>query len=198
MLIIGLTGSIASGKSTIADVMRRHHLPIFDADKAVHRLMGPKGKAVRSVVAEFGAGVLSSDGAIDRKALGGLVFGDDAALQSLESILHPQVAEERMGFIKGARVNRRSAVVLDVPLLFETGTDGLCDVTMMAWAPMRLIRQRALARPHMTDDKLEAILAKQMSQCEKSKMADEKIATGLGYAAMTRQIHRLLWKWHLR
>jgi dephospho-CoA kinase len=89
-------------------------------------------------------------------------------------------------------------VVLDVPLLFETGTDGLCDVTMMAWAPMRLIRTRALMRPHMTDGKLAAILAKQMPQFEKMKLADEKIATGLGYASMTRQIHRLLWKWHLR
>ena len=197
MLIIGLTGSIASGKSTIADVMRRHHFPIFDADKAVHKLMAPKGSAVDGVVAEFGTAVLSSGG-IDRKALGELVFGDRAALEALEAILHPIVAEERMRFIKQARVNCRPAVVLDVPLLFETGTDFLCDVTMMAWAPERLIRQRALARPHMTPEKLDAILTKQMSQFEKSKLADEKIATGLGYASMTRQIHRLLWKWQLR
>ena len=197
MLIIGLTGTIASGKSTIADVMRRHHIPIFDADKAVHKLMGPKGKAVGAVVAEFGESVILSGG-IDRKALGAFVFGNDAALRRLESILHPQVAEERMRFIKQARMMRRSAVVLDVPLLFETGTDALCDVTMMAWAPLRLIQQRALVRPHMTAAKLEAVLAKQMPQFEKSKLADEKIATGLGYAAMTRQIHRLLWKWQLR
>lgn len=197
MLIIGLTGTIASGKSTIADVMRRHHLPLFDADKAVHKLMGPDGKAVEAVVAEFGEAVLLSGG-IDRKALGAIVFGDGAGLQRLESILHPKVAEDRMRFIKQARVARRPAVVLDVPLLFETGTDALCDVTMMAWAPARLIRQRALARPHMTAEKLAAILAKQMPQFEKAKLADEKIATGLGYAAMTRQIHRLLWKWRLR
>ena len=197
MLIIGLTGSIASGKSTIADVMRRHHFPIFDADKAVHKLMAPQGQAVAAIIAEFGEAVLSSGG-IDRKALGQIVFGDRQALQSLESILHPLVAQDRLRFIKQARIQRRSAVILDVPLLFETGTDALCDVTMMAWAPARLIRQRALARPHMTSDKLEAILAKQMPQFEKSKLADETIATGLGYAAMTRQIHRLLWKWHLR
>ena len=191
MLIIGLTGSIASGKSTIADVMRRHHFPIFDADKAVHKLMAPKGKAVDGVVAEFGAAVLSSGG-IDRKALGELVFGDGAALEALEAILHPIVAEERMRFIKQARINRRPAVVLDVPLLFETGTDFLCDVTMMAWAPERLIRQRALARPYMTAEKLDAILSRQVSQAVKRRLADLVLPSSLGRAETRKRLLRWL------
>ena len=97
-----------------------------------------------------------------------------------------------------AKLTRRRAVILDVPLLFETKTDLTCDKTISAMAPDRLIRQRALARSGMTDDKLNGILAQQMSQFEKAKLADEIITTGLGHGAMMRDIHRLLSKWRLR
>ena len=197
MLIIGLTGSIASGKSTIAATFERYHFPVFDADKAVHKLLGTHGKAVPEILSYFGAcGTL--DAGIDRGKLGALVFGDAKALAVLEDILHPQVAAARLRFLAQAQTVRRKAVVLDVPLLFETGTDQLCDVTMMAFAPMRLIRQRALQRPSMSPEKLSQILAKQMPQHEKARLVDAKITTALGHGVMTGQILRLLSKWHLR
>lgn len=197
MIVIGLTGSIASGKSSIAAVFKRYHLPVFDSDKQVHKLLAPRGQAVGAILSEFGS-VGTFENGIDRAALGATVFQDKGALRALEAILHPRVAQARMRFLQQSRMNRRRAVLLDIPLLFETGADDVCDVTVMAWAPYRLIRQRALARPHMTATKLDNILSQQMSQSEKLKLADEKIATGLGYGAMTKQIHHLLSKWRLR
>lgn len=197
MMIIGLTGSIASGKSTLASVLKRYHFPIFDSDKTVHSLMGPNGSAVPAILSEFGKyGSLQSG--IDRQKLGALVFHDSQALSILESLLHPRVAQARERFLQQACLTRRKAVILDVPLLFETKTDLLCDVTMMAWAPLSVIRRRALARPSMTEAKLNAILAKQMPQIEKARLADAKITTGLGFAIMTQQTKQYLRKWHLR
>ena len=196
MLIIGLTGSIASGKSTIAARLQRHHFPVFDSDAAVHDLLGPHGKAVPLILSHFGS-CGSLDQGIDRPSLGAHVFGDKTALADLEAILHPLVAEARNRFLQQAQMARRRAVILDVPLLFETKTDLLCDVTLLAWAPLRLIRQRALRRPHMSEAKLDAILAKQMPQSQKERLADEKIITSLGHGVMTAQILRLLSKWRL-
>lgn len=197
MMIIGLTGSIASGKSTIGRVFHRYHFPVFDSDKAVHHLLGPKGAAVGDILAQFGdCGTYESG--MDRKKLGSHVFANPEALSTLESILHPLVGQKRARFLQQAKLARRRAIILDVPLLFETKTDLICDKTILAMAPDRLIRQRALARSGMTDDKLNGILAKQMSQFEKAKLADEIITTGLGHGAMMRDIHRLLSKWRLR
>ena len=197
MIIIGLTGSIASGKSTISNAMARYHIPVFDSDKAVHELMGPNGKAVSAILSAFpNTGTVATG--IDRKKLGGQVFGDSDALKQLEAILHPRVSMQREGFLKQAQLQRRKAVLLDVPLLFETGTDVLCDVTIMAWAPLWLIKARAMRRPSMTQEKLTHILAQQMPQHQKARLADERIVTGLGHGVMMQQILRLLSKWHLR
>ena len=111
--------------------------------------------------------------------------------------MHPLIANSAV-FLKSARQQRSHAVILDVPLLFETKTDVMCDVTLLAWAPDFLITKRALLRPHMSLDKLRAIQKQQMSFADKSKLADETIATGLGYAYMTRQLNLLLCKWQLR
>ena len=197
MMIIGLTGSIASGKSTIGRVFQRYHFPLFDSDKAVHHLLGPKGAAVPQILAQFGVCGSYQTG-IDRKKLGRHVFANQEALLVLESILHPLVAQQRQRFLLQSKVTRRRAVILDVPLLFETRTDLICDKTVLAIAPEGLIRQRALARASMSEDKLNGILAKQMPQFEKAKLADEIITTGLGHGAMMRDIHRLLSKWRLR
>ncbi len=197
MIIIGLTGSIASGKSTISNAMARYHIPVFDSDKAVHDLMGANGKAVSAILSDFpDTGTLATG--IDRKKLGSHVFGDADALKQLEAILHPKVSMQREGFLKQAQLQRRKAVLLDVPLLFETGTDLLCDVTIMAWAPLWLIKARAMRRPGMTQEKLTHILAQQMPQHQKARLADERIVTGLGHGVMMQQILRLLSKWHLR
>lgn len=197
MLIIGLTGGIASGKSTIANFMRRHKLPVFDSDQTVHELMGPKGAAVEAIIDIFGD-VGSLQTGIDRNALGTRVFADRQQLQILESIVHPLVQQRREKMQKIAQMARKKAIIFDVPLLFETGTDQLCDVTMMAWAPAPLIRKRALQRPFMTAQKLDQILANQMAHHERAKLADIHIATGLGHAAMTAKLKRLLSKWQLR
>lgn len=197
MLIIGLTGGIASGKSTIARFMKRQRIPVFDSDHAVHQLMGPKGEAVDKILAIFG-NVGSCETGIDRPALGAAVFADKQKLTALEQILHPMVHEKREKLRKNAQMSRKKALIFDVPLLFETGTDQLCDVTIMAWAPLFLIKQRALRRPHMTQEKLDQILANQMRYHERAKLADYQIATGLGHGAMTAQLKRLLCKWHLR
>ena len=197
MLIIGLTGSIASGKSTIADVFRRKHISVFDSDKSVHDLMAPKRAAVATILSHFKECGSEKTG-IDRVKLGQMVFQDKDKLKQLESILHPLVFKQREQFLQQQQHLYAKAVILDVPLLFETKTDTLCDVTMMAWAPLFLIKQRALRRPHMTDEKLQSILKSQMSMHEKAKLADEKIATGLGHGYMMAKINRLCSKWHLQ
>ena len=197
MLIIGLTGGIASGKSTIASYMMRHHVPVFDSDKAVHKLLGPKGAAIPQIVARFGD-VGDDISGIDRAKLGRKVFADTKELGALEAILHPMVQDSRAKMVKLARMRRCKAVVCDIPLLFETKADKECDVTVMAWAPDFLIRQRALRRPHMTQEKLAQIMARQMSYHERAKLADERIATGLGRGAMSANLHKLFKKWHLR
>lgn len=197
MLIIGLTGSIASGKTTIAEVFRRKHIAVFDSDKQVHDLMAPNGAAVTTILSHF-KDCGSEKTGIDRVKLGQIVFQDKTQLKQLESILHPLLSRQREMFLQQQQHLYTRAVVLDVPLLFETKTDIICDVTMMAWAPLFLIKQRALRRPHMTDQKLQSILKSQMSFHEKAKLADEKIATGLGHGYMMAQINRLCSKWHLR
>ena len=197
MIILGLTGSIASGKSTISQAIQRFHIPVFDSDKAVHGLMGPNVKAVPAILSAF-PGTGSDQMGIDRQKLGGQVFGDKAALHHLESILHPQIATQREAFLRQSRLQRRKAVLLDVPLLFETSTDLYCDITILAWAPLWLIKARALRRPGMTREKLDHILAQQMPMHKKAQLADERIITALGHAIMTQQILRLLSKCHLR
>ena len=191
MVIVGLTGSIATGKSTIARIFARAHIPICDADAIIHQLIGPKGRAVTSLLDKFGD-VGSFETGIDRAALGAVIFAAPDKRRALEALLHPLVAEARERFLKQMRARYQKAVILDVPLLFETGTDALCDVTITSWAPAFLIRQRALARPHMTEDKLNGILAAQLSQFEKKQRADIAIATGLGYFHMMRQLKPLI------
>ena len=197
MKIIGLTGGIASGKSTIASWFSYRGFPVFDSDKIAHELMGPKGRAVPDILSHFD-GCGDYETGIDRPALGQQVFGTPSALRELEGILHPLIAEQRHIFLQSSRTQRARAVILDVPLLFETRTDVICDVTLLAWAPEFLVTKRALLRPNMSLDKLRAIQKQQMSFADKAKLTDEKIATGLGYGYMTRQLNRLLCKWQLR
>ena len=191
MLIIGLTGSIASGKSTIAKCLARHQIAIFDADKFVHELLGPKGKAVPFILSEF-EDVGSYDEGIDRKALGSVVFAAPERRRVLERITHPLVAEGRARFIRVMRANYKKAICLDVPLLFENKIDTECDMTMISAAPFHMRRQRALARPGMSEEKFTQIVKAQMPQAEKAARADIVISTALGHYHMTKQIHRLL------
>lgn len=191
MLIMGLTGSIASGKSTIAKSLRRSHIPIFDADKFVHELLGPHGQAVPEILSYFGD-VGTPETGIDRRALGKIIFAAPEKRQILEAITHPLVAQARARFINIMRSHYKRAICLDVPLLFENNLDAECDLTIVAAAPYHMRRQRALAREGMNGEKFTQIVKAQMPQAEKIARADIVITTALGHNHMTKQIYRLL------
>lgn len=178
MVILGLTGSIGMGKTTAAKMFRRLGVPVHDADAAVHRLLGPGGAAVAQVEAAF-PGVVKK-GAVDRRELGRRVFGDAAALARLEALLHPPVRRAALDFLKRQARRRRKLVVLDIPLLFETGGDRLCDATVVVSAPPGVQESRVLSRPGMTRQRFRAILAQQMSDREKRRRADFVVRTGRG------------------
>ncbi|MBK8173969.1 MAG: dephospho-CoA kinase [Rhodospirillales bacterium] len=189
MIILGLTGSIAMGKSTAAGMFRRLGIPVHDADQAVHRLLAARGAAVPLVERAF-PGVVDC-GAIDRKRLGARVFGDDRALRLLERILHPLVAREREHFLGQARRQRRSLVVLDIPLLYETGAETLCDAVVVVSAPQFLQLTRLLQRSNMTRERIAAITARQMPDAQKRRRADFVIPSGLGRAPTFKAIRRI-------
>lgn len=180
MLVIGLTGGIASGKSTTAAMIRDRGIPIHDADAAVHAMMAPGGTAVAPVMAEFGDGVAAGDGSIDRQALGRLVFASPERRRALEAIIHPLVAADRDLFLTRSCEAGAPMVVLDVPLLFETSGQTLCDHTILCVVDPVIQRERAMQRPGMTEEKLDAILASQMPLAEKRELADSVIDTGTG------------------
>lgn len=183
MIIVGLTGGIASGKSTTAALIRDRGIPVHDADAAVHELMAAGGAAVTAVTAAFGSDILSSDGSIDRRRLGAAVFSDPALRRRLESIIHPLVATHRDRFLDAHRRSGTPMVVLDIPLLFETGGEALCDYVILCRVAPDEQRRRALARDGMTDRKLDAIIDSQMSLVDKSRLADAVIETDHGIDA---------------
>lgn len=193
MVIVGLTGSIGMGKTTAARMLRCMGVPVYDSDAVVHRMLGPGGAAVAAVAKAFPATV--RDGEVDRQALGERVFSEPAALRTLESIIHPRVRCEERSFLKRAALRRVPLVVLDIPLLFETGGDARCDATVVVSAPAFLQRQRVLSRSGMTEDKFEAVLARQMTDAEKRRRADFVVPTGLGrsvtFAALQDIVRRL-------
>jgi dephospho-CoA kinase len=176
--IIGLTGSIGMGKSTAAAMFRRLGVPVHDADASVHRLLARGGRAVKPVGAAF-PGVVRQ-GAVDRAALGRMVFGKPAALRRLEGILHPLVREEAARFVARARARGEDLVVLDIPLLLETGGERRCDAVVVVTAPAFIQRARVLARPGMTEARFAQILAQQMPDRQKRARADFVVETGLG------------------
>jgi dephospho-CoA kinase len=173
-VVLGLTGSIGMGKSTVAAMFAAAGVPVFDADAAVHTLQGPAGRIVAAIEARF-PDTTGPDG-VNRTALGEAVFGDPAALAALEAIVHPAVAEERAAFL--AAHADAPLVVLDVPLLFEAGGWQAVDRLAVVSAPEAVQRARVLARPGMTEARLAAILAKQMPDAEKRARADYVIPTG--------------------
>jgi dephospho-CoA kinase len=188
MRIIGLTGSIGMGKSTVAAMFERLGVPVFDADAGVRALQGPGGRALPAIEAAF-PGTTSAAG-LDRVRLGAQVFGDPTALKRLERILHPLVGEAQSTFLGRHRLKR--AVVLDVPLLFEKGGWRRCDLTVVVSAPARVQRARVLARPGMTREKFAAILKTQLPDAEKRRRADVVIETGRGRRVTWLAVRRLV------
>lgn len=178
MIIVGLTGSIGMGKSTASTMLRRMGVAVFDADEAVHAMLGPTGGAVGQVEAAF-PGARGEEGGIDRKHLGERVFRDPQALARLEGILHPMVAAAEKRFLARARARREPIAVLDIPLLFESRGASRCDYVIVVSAPKMVQRQRVMRRPRMTQSRLDAILRQQMPDAEKRRRADFVVQTGL-------------------
>ena len=180
MIIIGLTGSIAMGKTTTAQMFIKMHIPVYDADKTVHGLFQKGGEAVDEIACAFPSSVIQ--GAVDRTKLSVIVFNDADKLKTLEKIVHPLVNLKRRQFLVKHQRQKSKMVVLDVPLFFETERTYPCDYIFVTSAPRFLQRQRALAREGMTIDKFKSILARQMPDHKKKKLAHFVIPTGLGKA----------------
>ena len=188
MIQLGLTGSIGMGKSTVAAMFEARGVPVFDADAAVHRLQGPGVRLVAEIEARFPD--TTGPAGVDRTALAEAVLGDAAALRRLEALVHPAVAADRAAFL--AAHAAAPIVVLDIPLLFETGGDGAVDKIAVVSAPAAIQRARVLARPGMTTDRFEAILARQMPDSEKRERADFIIDTGGALDATRAQVDAVI------
>jgi dephospho-CoA kinase len=178
MLLIGLTGSIGMGKSETAKMFQRLGVPVYDADAAVHALYAKGGAAVEQIGAAFPGTV--SDGAVDRQALSRAVLGLPEEMKKLEAIVHPLVGEAQLSFLKKAQSENHSAVLLDIPLLYETGGEARVDVVVVVSAPFHIQEQRVLARPGMDTAKFAAIHAKQVPDAVKRERADFVIDTDKG------------------
>ncbi|MFC3053665.1 dephospho-CoA kinase [Kordiimonas pumila] len=178
MRVVGLTGSIGMGKSETARMFMDAGIPVFDADQIVRGLQEKNGPALPLIEAAFPGSV--DKGVLDRGKLGSLVFANPAAKKKLEAIMHPMVGEARASFFEKAAASGAPFVVLDVPLLFETGGNAACDRVIVVSAPADVQRSRVLARPGMTEEKFEHILGLQMPDVEKKARADYIIDTGHG------------------
>ncbi len=193
-LILGLTGSIGMGKSTVAKMFAKAGVPVFDADAEVHRLQGPGGALLPAIEAAF-PGATGPEG-VKRAELGALVFGDDAALARLEAIVHPAVHAARRAFTEA---NRDAPLVLyDIPLLFERASQDQVDLVVVVSAPAAIQRERVLARPGMTEDKFAAILARQLPDAEKRARAHFVIDTGGSLEATAKAVEDLVEKLRAR
>jgi dephospho-CoA kinase len=189
--ILCLTGSLGMGKSRTAQFFAEQGIPVYDADAVVHELYA--GEAVPLIDRAFPGAVV--DGKVDRAKLAALVLGDDAALARLESIVHPLVAARRENFLADARANKANAVLLDIPLLFETRGERVCDAVVVVSAPADMQRQRAFERPGMSEEKFTALLAKQLPDAEKRQRADFVVDTSQSFdhaRAQVRDILRLI------
>lgn len=190
MIILGLTGSIGMGKTTAAKAFRRLGVAVHDADHAVHQLMQPGGAAVGPVLAAFPN--VQKNGVIHRPALGAVVFGNTDKLRQLESILHPLVREKEKTFLALSARRGERMVVLDIPLLFETGGEVRCDGVVVVSAPLSIQKSRVLSRPGMTPEKFRAISQQQMPDREKRRRADFVVRTSLGKFYGLRQIANIV------
>jgi dephospho-CoA kinase len=191
MVVLGLTGSIGMGKSTASARFRSFGIAVFDSDGAVHQLFAPGGAAVAAVDAAF-PGCLDVEGGVDRAALGQKVFDDPARLAQLEAIVHPLVRAAQRRFLARCCAEGRRLVVLDVPLLYETGGDRLVDAVAVVSASAMVQAQRVLKRPGMTAERLAAILHRQLPDADKRRRADFVIRTDLDRRRSTAAIAHVI------
>ncbi len=190
MIILGLTGSIGMGKTATAAMFLAEGVPVYDADAAVHALYDKGGAAVAPIRDAFPGAIQA--GAVDRALLRGLVLEDAGAMQRLEAIVHPLAGQAQLAFQSEAEAAGAPFIVLDVPLLYETGSYRKCDHVAVVTADEHTQRQRVLARPDMTEAAFRAILEKQMPDAEKRRRADFVISTGYGFAFATDQVRAII------
>lgn len=190
MITLGLTGSIGMGKSATASLFRSENVPVYDADASVHSLYEKGGAAVEPLGAAF-IGVVRN-GAVDRAALRAMVIDDPTAMQRLESIVHPLAGALQQDFREKAKTAGHSLVVLDIPLLFETGAEHMCSYTLVVTAPAEVQRARVLARPGMTEAVFETILSRQMPDSEKRARADFILSTAYGFDFAQDQVRAIV------
>jgi dephospho-CoA kinase len=188
MLILGLTGSIGMGKSTTAKLFAEAGVPVYDADASVHRLY--EGEAAPAIEAAFPGTTL--DGKVDRKKLSARVVHDQAAIKQLEQIVHPMLGASRKKFFDDAEQSGAPVVVVDVPLLFETGGEKRVDAVVVVTTSPENQRERIMARGTMTQEALDSILARQMPDAEKRKRADFVVDTSHGLDPVRAQIKDIL------
>jgi dephospho-CoA kinase len=188
MFILGLTGSIGMGKTTTAQLFAEEGVPVHDSDAAVHRLY--EGEAVGAIEAAFPG--TTANGQVDREKLGAMVVGDAAALKRLEAIVHPLVRQSETRFLEQAGARGEKIVLLDIPLLYETGGEQRVDAVVVVTAPAEMQRKRVLTRPGMTPEKLDALLAKQMPDSEKRALADFIVDSGGGLEKAREQVRNIL------
>ena len=190
MVILGLTGSIGMGKTTAAAFLRYLGVPVHDADATVHEVLSKGGAAVKPVRDLFPDAV--KDGAVDRAVLSRRVVDDPGVLKKLEAILHPMAREARDRFLLAQALRRTALVVLDVPLLFETGGEQRCDAVIVVSAPDHVQKARVMVRPDMTEDKYSALMARQMPDAEKRRRADYVVPTGHGMQTTLHDLARIV------
>jgi dephospho-CoA kinase len=188
MIVLGLTGSIGMGKSTTAQLFAEAGVPVYDADAAVHRLY--EGEAVSAIEAAFPG--TTANGKVDRNRLSACVVHDTAAMKRLEEIVHPMLGASRQKFLQDAENSGALVAVVDVPLLFETGGEKRVDAVVVVTTTPELQRERILARPNMTGEKLAAILARQMPDAEKRKRAHFVVDTSHGLDPVRARIRDIL------
>lgn len=190
MKIIGLTGSIGMGKSVAAALFRQLGVAVHDSDAAVHFALSSNGPVFAEVTRAFPS-VLEA-GQINRSVLGKIIFSDEKKRRQLEAIIHPHVWASQNNFIRAAKKRGETLVVLDIPLLFETGANQGCDLVICVTAPYFLQRQRVLSRPGMTEERFQSILKNQIPDEEKRKRSDIVIQTGLGHAHTLQELKKFL------
>ncbi|WP_395661170.1 dephospho-CoA kinase [Aestuariivirga sp.] len=190
MIVLGLTGSIAMGKTETARMFAARGVPVFDSDSAVHSLYAQGGDAVPEVAALAPDAIV--DGSVDRRRLAALVQAEPSLLRRIESVVHPLVAAMQREFLESAAAKGADMALLDIPLLFEKNREDDVDVIIVVSAGEQLQRQRALSRAGMTEEKLDFILARQLPDAQKRARADYVIDTSESLAETAREVERVI------
>lgn len=195
MKIIGLTGGIASGKSTVSKIIRQMRIPVICADEIAHLAIVPGKPAYKKIVKEFGKEMLHADKTVNRTKLGSLVFSSSSKREILNSIVHPEVIHEMKEEIENLKKKKANFVVLDIPLLFEEKLDKMCDEVILVYTPQEILKKRLALRDHLNPTEVENRLVSQMPIEEKKKKADHIIDNSGNLAKTKEQVEQLFEKW---